>query len=135
MSKTFKWTIPEVGLSRAEQEEHRSYKPANRSIHTNQATPLRKSELKFLKEWGVKRQLGRKAYYQKLLLRSCLAVSLFTGFFLLFKVLGVIDDGTTIYTTGTMLALGVNIAPAIHSWKNNEQRYEKLLERLEETKQ
>lgn len=122
MSKTFKWTVPDFGLSPAEVEDHRNYKPAAKGIHVDVQKPLSKAELKFLEKWGQTRQSGKKAFYHKLILHSCLAVSIITGAFLLLKSTGLIDEGVTLYTTGTMIAIAVNVAPALNSWQKNEKR-------------
>ena len=82
MSKIFSWTFPEVGLSKAERENHESYARAPRAIQSDQPKPLTKAELKFLDAWSTERQIGKKAFFRKITHRSCLALSIVSGIFL-----------------------------------------------------
>ena len=123
--KTFQWTIPELKPSSAERRSRAAY--LNRSLES-----LSKSEQQFLLKWGEQRKLGRRAFRRKTLLRSCLALALVTGGFLLLKILGFVERETTLFTSAVMFSLIANIASGLPSWKKREKRYKTLLEKSEQ---
>lgn len=129
--KTFRWTIPEIGLSRAEEEAHQRYAPAARGIHVDRKKALTASELKFIEKWGQERVLGHRAFRKKILLRSCLALSIITGTFLFMKITGVVEKETTLFTSAVMLTFITQMSASMPSWKKNEKRYKTLMEKLD----
>ncbi|MEO0508896.1 MAG: hypothetical protein AAF065_03425 [Verrucomicrobiota bacterium] len=135
MSKTFQWTIPEPSLSEAEHKDHKRYKPASKGIHFNTSRPLTKSECKFFEKWTEERAIGRKAFNRRVFLRTCLGISVLTGFVLLLKVLGIFATDEPIYTSALIIAIASNLASSLPSWKRNEKRYADLAVRKKELEQ
>ena len=124
--QTFKWTIPDPGYSDAERDSHRAYWKKRRSREEPHVIKLTQCELKFIEKWGKERLLGRKAFNRKILKKTCLVMMLFSSGYLCLKLLGVIDEGASLYTSALFIALVSNFATTIPSWKRNKERFLKL---------